>query len=864
MAGISVPQHKIFKISTAHLKEYNWDLTITEKEAFRENELVCLFDSQMFRLIDLILESRGQKFPYEDVDYTKYVMSLVITDGNVKDFNYAVNNSIKINGVTFKCFVGTTGGLKKNSVLMVNEEILDELNYRTESRTIATKLVPAKYEAYKALTCSSSQPIPDPEKILVVSDVITQYIDTVIELDDTVDTVDNEPLKTLLVDELLENNGSDGFNLCTIEYMEKCCEALGIDYITGGLCLRNKWLKGMMYPFPIKEFVQEYNNGNSIVKDIWGNDIDLNEVDLILTESSLKLWSSYSSIDDYVDNYIDSGYTFSVTKISPHVLEDERDLNYQYLQSYDFTDEDIEELCKPTIDFLQNAMGNRYDDAIKFLGIGDNTNDYGWQHGLKTSSYMLKDPYIIDCIHRLIKKKIDEAKIGKLICNGNFQIFSNDPVCLMEHICGLEVKGLLKADECYSSYWLEPGHYSTEILAFRSPMTCHNNIRKLAVIDNEDTRFWYQYMYNILIVNSFDSFMKAENGEDADGDANFTTNNDVLLRNYRKEHAISCVQKSAVKYDITPERLRESNSKAFGNKVGTITNYVTSMLEVQSRFPKGSIEYEELEYRIECGQLYQQNCLDAIKGIIAKPMPNYWSSRMSCKIHDNSEYLLSLCADKKPYFMIYRYAEEKRKYKAYLEKNSLKCIHLFQRSIDDLLNADEATLSQEEINFKLWYLRKLPVGIGKCAMNRICWHVENKMNGYQSKLKKSSDFDYTILKNKMYMTAKRKETYSEYMTAADNLCKQYVKKIAMFKCSGTETNDKDDAIVNREQLKQWAKEELHRLCPDVDMRLNVVLDLCYGKNCNKQFCWDTVGKLIIHNLENINNENENNDLDIED
>ena len=78
MAGISVPQHKIFKISTAHLKEYNWDLTITEEEAFRENELVCLFDSQMFRLIDLILESRGQKFPYEDVDYTKYVMSLLL------------------------------------------------------------------------------------------------------------------------------------------------------------------------------------------------------------------------------------------------------------------------------------------------------------------------------------------------------------------------------------------------------------------------------------------------------------------------------------------------------------------------------------------------------------------------------------------------------------------------------------------------------------------------------------------------------------------------------------------------------------------------------------------------------------------
>ena len=52
-----------------------------------------------------------------------------------------------------------------------------------------------------------------------------------------------------------------------------------------------------------------------------------------------------------------------------------------------------------------------------------------------------------------------------------------------------------------------------------------------------------------------------------------------------------------------------------GNQVGTITNYVTSMMEVQSHFEKDSPEYKELEYRIECGQLYQQNELDKIKGI---------------------------------------------------------------------------------------------------------------------------------------------------------------------------------------------------------------------------------------------------------
>ena len=44
-----------------------------------------------------------------------------------------------------------------------------------------------------------------------------------------------------------------------------------------------------------------------------------------------------------------------------------------------------------------------------------------------------------------------------------------------------------------------------------------------------------------------------------------------------------------------------------GNQVGQITNRVTSMIEVLSRFKEGSNEYNDLLYRIECGQLHQQD-----------------------------------------------------------------------------------------------------------------------------------------------------------------------------------------------------------------------------------------------------------------
>lgn len=42
----------------------------------------------------------------------------------------------------------------------------------------------------------------------------------------------------------------------------------------------------------------------------------------------------------------------------------------------------------------------------------------------------------------------------------------------------------------------------------------------------------------------------------------------------------------------------------------------------------------------------------------------------------------------------------------------------------------------------------MPVGIGACAMNKICWYVESQLDGYKSQLHHDSTFDYNCLKVK--------------------------------------------------------------------------------------------------------------------
>lgn len=831
MAGISLPQYEIFKLGTNKLKYADWNLTITRKEAFQYQELVSLFESQIFR----IMASQILGKELSEIDFSEIFMQVVIE--NKSDFDRATcSKGVTVNGINYRRFVGTTGGLKSNTLLFCNARYVDELNELCEcKRDRNIPLVPAKYEAYKALTCSASQPICIPNGILVVRDCVTQYFADVISLDDGEDS--DEPTMRKISDKPLENTVSDGFNLCTVEYMKRVSEFLGLDYVPSGVCLRNAWLKGMLYPFPIIEFVEQFNCGNYLIEDIWGELQDIRRCEMIVTESSLKLWMAYDNIQSYENACRECGYGFSVTKISPPILEEQRELNYQYLQSYEFTDEDIQELCAPTVKYLRDAMCGDYASTVRFLGITENTEVNSWQRALYTSEYMLGDPYVIDSVHRFIKKKMDDAKIGKLLVQGNYQIASGDPFALMQSVCGLKVTGLLKAGECYSRFWVDKNE--NDVVIFRSPMTCHNNIRMCKVNSSAECQHWYQYMDTIIIINAWDSFCIAENGCDWDSDILFSTNNAVLKRRYLELPALECVQRKSSKLVITDKEVRKTNKNGMGNQVGAITNYVTSMMEVQSHFEKGSKEYQELEYRIGCGQLYQQNEIDRIKGIIAAPMPSRWYNLRACA---DDRYLQSICAYRKPYFMIYVYEETRQAYRRYMKESNDKCQALYNCSVEELY-AKRDHLSEEQREFLFWYEFKMPVGTGDCSMNKLCRYVESQLDGYKAQLHRQSLFDYRILKTRRRCTEEHRQALRELERYYCECVKEYKKP---------KRHSKEDANRNRHFLYRKFHQEAKAICPNDEERLNIILDISYGEKGNKQFCWDCVGQDIIKRLEAIN------------
>lgn len=868
-------QRYVYKIHSARLRRKKWKLRLSINNARENQELIALSESQIMRWIDELnnikdselhishIKSQIKKLKkeinlsisrpkikklYNELDNYQFKKDYVcVVIDKEKDFYYIYKNGFEINGIKYKWLLGTTGGVKNNTIVFINEKLLPEIKKRINNgRDLSMKFAPAKLEAYIALVCSSSIPVSMPNGIVVVHDCITHFKSDIIELDDT--GLDQPSMK-FIKDKDIELIDSDGYGLAMPQLMERWGEEIGEDYLLPGCVIRNSFCKGAVFPVDFQKFASD--NGFEKITDVWGNTYNINEVELILTESMLKLWDSYSSIEEYLRNCDENKYTFAITKSSEEELENVRTMNYQFLQSYDFTEEQIDELITPTVNEIKDILSDDYRKTILYTkGIGLNKDnvqnlDNSFATALMIEPSMAQDPYIKNQIYSMIRKRIDEAKVGVLKVPANYSLVSGDPYSLCQSMFGMEVTGLLKAGQVYSKYWIDKG--ITQIVSFRAPMTSHNNIRLLDVVHNETMDEFYKYMTTPTIFNSWDTCADAMNGFDKDGDCVINTSFPVLVKNTKKLPAIVCVQRKAPKCIPSDDDIMKSNINSFGNAVGGVTNKITSMFEVQAKFPKGSREYNILDYRIKCGQLYQQNAIDKTKGIEAKPMPDAWYNWIANKLSKakdsdtKKDFWINrkIIADKKPYFMQYIYPSERAELNSYKKKNNEKCLMRFRITLDELLQKENKT--KEEERFVYCYYDRMPLGNAPCTINRICWKIEKLFDGQYCNTE--SDFDYSILKsdaeytNKIYN--KIKKIYEAYKKDIQNYM-LYAKK---------ERLKSDEKQIQKYLLKEQFREKCLKECPNEDELCNIVLDLCYTKSKNsKQFAWDICGETFIKNL----------------
>lgn len=629
----------IIKIPSSLLSKSKWNLKISVDKLKQENQLVGLASNYIIRTLDKIAntgysEEKLQELKLKRSKITKnesskqngntitklnneifnllYIPHLVCVhidrvahyDKLNSGFNITVFNEQSgeiISSIRYVRFLSTSASIKKSEVFYINSEYKEIIMQHIDcGHDTSVKFVPAKLSAYMALTMSSSNPVRNTYNVCVVNDVEHMIKTPVLELDDS---KQEEPIITQIDDYEMNLNCSDGFGFIDPDFAKLWAHDLHLDYVPSSFITRNAFCKGVLARFPYKEFAQE--NKITTITDVWGKTWDINEIDIVLTTSMLKLSNCYSSWDDYYSKTQKYGYTFSVTKQTPKVLDMERTTNYQFIQSLDWNDEDIEGFLKPSLDEIKDIRGMDWKKALVYLRGTSLTEDSDVIRGDYTTALMVEpklidDGYVRSSINNMIKKRIDDCKKGTVKVRGNYQTVICDPIILAQSMLGLPIKGILNKDEFHSEFWNKLN--VDYVIGMRAPQTAYECIAQMKLINNQETQKWYRYLKEMFIFNGYDATCARMSGCDFDGDSVFSTDNEYIIKGAaRKTLPVVCLQKSAEKVICNEESYINADKillRGDIEDVGTITNRATSIESFKAKFPKDSKEWKELDYRV--------------------------------------------------------------------------------------------------------------------------------------------------------------------------------------------------------------------------------------------------------------------------
>lgn len=780
-------QYFTLKFNSSRLKEFNFNINITFEEAQRYNEVILLFDNQILRSIrdlkktivsptfieELQKEKEKLKKDSHSDENSRKIKEvqkrineilfmpeyITIKMDHNSHYKYLYKKGLLLNGKRYVRFSSSAGQARVSTVVFLEEETAKALTVVLDNgRDLNKKLVPSKFNAYKGLAGSATKVVSTPRFCLVPD----YYSDTEVKVNFVTET-DLEDDDIIDIQDIVESfNRFDGQGLISYEMAEKWAAELGLDYVPAQWCIRQNFIKGMLNTFPIHEFCETVNNGNYRIRTSYKDEngtlkiADLRDIDVILTESQFKLWDSFPSIEVYKENCIKNNLRWGVSLHSPKKDKDILKMNYQFLQTLNLNNEDIENICEKFVNWITGVNGENIYYSILFLigtDITDvkienylNKSDNHWIKALIVNPDLINDKYIKKKIYDLMKKKIQRGCLGDIILDGNFQTLVSDPYAMMQHVCGLEVTGLLGKREYYSNYWNEKGVKYVD--SMRAPLTYRSEHLILNLKKNEEVDYWYRHNYTGIIVNVHGSETMNWAGSDFDYDIIATTSDKTVLKGvYKDELPVVYTPPTSEKTILTEDALFNADLFSFGSIIGSITNKSTSGYALLAELETDSEEYETTLNRVKMCTKLQSAQIDKAKiGREVKGIPSPWVNYNKVKDTDSAEakaekeFKNRILLDRHPYFFIYLYKGTKNKYKKHVKSYDITCKQKFGVSLKELRSTKRKT--KEQRDFLKLFDRFNPVIESDCVMNRICKYIESVDFGIRNIVNK--DFDEEI------------------------------------------------------------------------------------------------------------------------
>lgn len=882
---ISQQQFYIYKFSSNRIKKSNYDINININDARKNGELITINQNQVIMSLfnlqgrkfdkdcinNLFLEKRkikNRSASFEnyqkileienkinEILFVPEIVSVVMTKKN--QYNDLIKNSFYINNYKYSRLLCGAGHARHNTVIFVREDYEKSLKEILNNGHKDIEMIPAKFNAYFALSFSGIVPVSEPYFCVVPDYEIqrTERVDYIEEYNRKIDVKE--------IDKLLNFNIFDGEGLISPRLAKIWAKDLGIDdYIPSAFIIRNSFLKGCVCTFDFHKFIDE--SGKHITKDVWGNPVNLRDMDLIISASQFKMWMAYNSIDDYINNCKKNNMVWGISRVSPKQDNSFVHANYQFLQVLNLNQSQIENLCKKTVDYFNSILRDNINYVLLYL-LGEKSNkEFDKDIFLKINdtvtkalilnNKLIKDPYIQSHLFYSLNKKIKESYFGNLLLNGNYTIIVIDPFAFMENLLGLPVHGLLNNNEYYCNFWNKKN--INKVASMRAPLTWRSEVNCLSLINNDKTEEWYKYLKNgVVIYNIHGCDMMIHSDGDADGDIVMLTDQKEFIDGAYGGYPIFYEKKVAQKIKIIDSELYKIDSLSFDSRIGYITNCSTTMYSMLPLFDENSNEYKELINRLKICRRLQGDQIDLAKGINIKPFPKHWTKWENVKkAKDNEdlqriEFNNKLVIDKRPFFMKFLYFYKGRKYRQYNQRFDRKSISKTGISIDVLLDKYKNNFSEcndVEISIAKEYFKFNPLLDSNCIINNICHYLENSVKLLKYSLRHEitdenirilKDIDFTPIDKKKYQDLFN--LYVQYRSEKRNF--RYIK------------DDKGNSIYNTiEQYNKYIRNKAYDISSNINELATLAVAICYEKdrkpNESKAFLWEVFGEGVINNI----------------
>ena len=662
----------------------------------------------------------------------------VYIDGKKSDFHAFRTKGFDVNGVHYMYLCSGSGQIRRNTATFINEKYRDQvvktLNCGLDEKT--SDFVLAKYSAYFALAFSSILWVRTP-RVCVIKDFYN--------------TLKEEPVDFIYHDEDdggkakieerkmdLELNCADGQGLVDPDFAKLWSEDMQLKYTPCSFVVRSCFIKGNLATFDFKAYAHEHNI--STIRDRWGKVYNIDDIDVLLSESQFKTYKYYSSWQEYCNYTTKGNIHWGVARYNK--VEDEEYVlaNYQYIQALTLDTEDIQQLIAPTVEWIkQICSGDLLYAMLYAFGTKSTNVEYNNLYGSAKTTAMraliknanfLDDTYIQQKLYKNITESINHAKLGKIWIRGNYQFMVSDPIAQCQAALGLPVTGVLKRDEVWSDFWTKRNAKVLDLC--RSPMIDVHEHNPCNVHYSDEASKWFKYLNSGIIFSIYDTSTFRAEDADFDGDIVLSTDNEFFLKGSHKDHNIITYEKGlATPAKMTVNNITATVMKGFGTGVGGFSNTATILYAMAAIFNKPGHEdqYNEIMTRIKLLREIVGQEIDRIKGADKPSLPQEWKKIEKIEPNDSQDEVIrkmrrnAMVVSKKPYFFRYLYPELNAQYKQFESSYNQISRDMFGIKFKKLFLKENKT--EEEKTLIRRYQKYSPLITAPCTMNKLCKEFES-------------------------------------------------------------------------------------------------------------------------------------------